>query len=65
LFRLCLVVVLQVLSLSPPPLQREPFLRLASLEQGVVLDHRDITSTNLFCFNLPIKTLYFNSKLNL
>jgi hypothetical protein len=53
---LCLDVVLHVGSLSP--YQREPFLRLASLGQGVVLDRR-VSSLlqNVFIFYLLLKTL--------
>jgi hypothetical protein len=39
-----------------PPLQREPFLRSASLGQGVVLNHR-VSSfpQNVFILNLLLK----------
>jgi hypothetical protein len=46
LLGLCLDVVLQACSLSPS--WREPFLRSASLEQGVVLDRRVSASANVF-----------------
>jgi hypothetical protein len=48
LLRLCLAVVLQVYSLSPP--QRELFLWSAHPGQGVVLDRRVIASANVFYY---------------
>jgi hypothetical protein len=56
LLRLCLDVVLQVYSLSP--YQHEPFLRLAFLGQGAVLDHRvSSVPQNVVILYLLIKTL--------
>jgi hypothetical protein len=53
---LCLVVVLQVLSLSP--LQCESFLTLmTSLVQGATLNCQVITFANIFYSYLPLKTL--------
>jgi hypothetical protein len=45
MLRLCLVIVL-----------REPFMRSASLGQGVVLDRRVFASANVFFYHL-LKTL--------
>jgi hypothetical protein len=42
---------------SPSPYRHEPFLRSASLGQGVILDHRVFSSANVFIFYLPLKTL--------
>jgi hypothetical protein len=56
LLRLCLDVVLQVCSLSPS--RREPFLKLTSLGQGAVLDHRVFFLLQIvFILYLPLKTL--------
>jgi hypothetical protein len=46
-------VVLQVCSLSP--LWRGPFLRLASLGQGAILDHGVFTSAKCILFSLLLK----------
>jgi hypothetical protein len=62
LLRLCLDIVLHVCSLSSS--RREPFFRLASLEQSVVLDRRVIAFTNVFILHLPLKTLYKIQNLN-
>jgi hypothetical protein len=53
---LYLVVVLQVCSLSLS--QCEPFLRSASLGQGVILDRREFSLLQMcFILILPLKTL--------
>jgi hypothetical protein len=46
--------------------RREPFLRSASLGQGVVLDRRVSShSQNVFILYLPLKTLKSNLKLQI
>jgi hypothetical protein len=54
LLRLCLNVVLQVCSLSPS--RRKPFLRSASLGQGVILNRRVFSLLQIiFILYLPLK----------
>jgi hypothetical protein len=38
--------------MSLSPYRREPFLRSASLGQGVVLDHRVLASAKMFLFSI-------------